>query len=255
MKKLLISTLITSVVFFTGTGTASAQDDGFVVIPAELYACSYNERRGADDLDKVIAKWNAWADRNAIDSYAAWTLVPYYFGEEQDFDVLWLGAGKDAVALGRAQDLYLANNGGLDEEFEEVVTCNAHNNFASLNYKAPPEGMTPRNSVLTFSDCKFRDGATFQALGAAMAEWSKYLSDQGSTAAIFHWYPVYGGGGEEFDFKWLEVFTNLEDLGSDYERYGNGGGFMTYNRLLAHLIECDSSRAYLAQNRRYVQLR
>jgi hypothetical protein len=47
----------------------------------------------------------------------------------------------------------------------------------------------------------------------------------------------------------------MADLGADYERYGNGRGFETRGRLLGHLIDCDSSRAYLAQSRRFVQLR
>lgn len=109
--------------------------------------------------------------------------------------------------------------------------------------------------MLSFSDCTFREGATFEALSSAMAEWSEYWAGAGSTAGIWHWYPVYGGGGEEFDFKWLEAHANLEEVGADYERFGNGGGFVTSNRLLAHLIECDSSRVYLAQSRRFVQLR
>ncbi len=88
-----------------------------------------------------------------------------------------------------------------------------------------------------------------------MAEWTQYLSDEGSTSGIWHWYPAYGGGGEEFDFKWLQAYEDLADLGADYDRHGTVGGFATRGRLLGHLIDCDSTRAYLAQSRRYVQLR
>lgn len=255
MKKILLSTLVAGLVFLTGSGSVSAQDDGFLIVPVELYTCTYNDRKGPDDLDRVVADWNDWADTKGIDDYAAWTLTPYYFSPQQEFDVIWLGAGKDAVALGRAQDTYLSDNDGLEDDFAEVFSCDAHNNFASINYKAPPEGATPANSILTFSDCTFKEGATLTALGAAMAQWSQYLADAGSTAGIWHWYPAYGGGGEEFDFKWLQAFENLEELGADYERYGNGGGFVTRGRLMGHLIDCDSSRAYLAQSRRFVQLR
>jgi hypothetical protein len=220
-----------------------------------MYVCSYNNRKGPEDLDKVIDKWTTWADARKVDDYAAWTLTPYYFGPEQEFDVIWLGAAKNAVALGTDQGDYLANNDGIADDFEDVLTCDAHNNFASINFKAPPDGATPANSVLTFSDCKYKEGADFDELGSAMAEWSQYLSDGGSTAGIWHWYPAYGGGGEEFDFKWLTAYSSLAELGADYERYGNGRGFETRRRLLGHLIECDSSRAYLAKNRRFVQLR
>lgn len=255
MKKMLISTLVSCVIVLAGTGTVSAQNDDMLVIPVEMFTCTYNDRQGPDDLDDVIDRWNAWADRNAIDYYAAWTLTPYYFSPNQEFDVIWLGAAKDAVALGRGQSLWLNGDHGLQDDFDEVMTCNAHNNFASIEFKQPPENATPQNSILTFSDCTYRDGASFAALGAAMAEWAQYLDGQGSTAGIWHWYPVYGGGGEEFDFKWLQAFANLEDLGADYERYGNGRGYVTRGRLMGHMIECDSARAYLAQSRRFVQLR
>ena len=255
MKKILLSTFFASLVFLVGSGGVSAQDDGMLVIPVELYTCTFNDRQGPDNLDRVVDKWNEWADRNAVDDYAAWTLTPYYFGPQQEFDVIWMGAGKSAVALGRAQDLYLAKDDGLAEDFEDVLDCNGHSNFASVNYKAPPEGATPATSVLTFSDCKYKEGATFSAVSAAMAQWSQHLSDEGSVTGIWHWYPAYGGGGEEFDFKWLQAHENLADLGADYDRYATGGGFRTRGRLLNHLIDCDSSRAYIAQSRRFVQLR
>lgn len=255
MKKTIISSFMAGLIFFIGFGAASAQDDGMKVIPVELYACSYNENKGAADLDKVVDKWNAWADKHGIDDYAAWTLTPYYFGTEQDFDVIWLGAGTDAVALGKAQDTYLNKNEGMEAEFNQVFSCDAHSNFASLNFKAPPKGATPANSILTFSDCKYKEGSSFSALTAAMGEWSKHMADAGSKAGVWHWYPVYGGGGEEFSFKWIESHENLTNLGVDYESYGNGGGYMASGRLFGHLLDCDSTRAYIAQSRRFVQLR
>ena len=255
MRKTLISSFMIGLLILTGSSTVSAQDNAMRVIPVELFTCKYNDQKGPDDLDKVIDKWSAWADKKGVDDYAAWTLTPYYFGPDQEFDVIWLGAGKDAIALGNAQDAYLAEDAGLHAGFEEVLTCDAHVNYASLNFKVPPEGATSGDSVLTFSDCKYKKGASFSALKASMGEWAKHLSDEGSTTGIWHWYPVYGGGGEEFSFKWLEGFKNFAELGADYERYGNGGGVATSGRLFGHLLDCDSARAYLAQSRRFVQLR
>jgi len=251
----MISGLMTGLVFLAGSATAVAQDDAIKVIPVELFTCKYNEGKGEADLDAVVDKWNAWADKNGTGDYAAWTLTPFYFGPEQEFDMIWLGAGKDAVALGKAQDAYAAETAGLHEAFDEVLDCDAHSNFASISFKPTPKGKTPENSILTFSDCTYKDGASFAALGAAMHDWSQHLTDEGSTAGIWHWYPVYGGGGEEFSFKWLESFANMAELGADYERYGNGGGYKTNGRLFGHLIDCDSARAYRAKSRRYVQLR
>ena len=255
MKKTLIICFMTTIALLSGSSTAIAQDKPGLMIPVEMFVCNYNEGQGPDDLDKVTRKWNAWADKAGVDAYSAWTLTPYYFGQEQEFDVIWLGAAKDAIALGKAQDAYLAEKEGLHDDFNEVVTCNAHANFASLNYKALPKGETPANSVLTFSDCKYKKGSTFEGLNAAMDDWTQHLVDAGSNAAIFHWYPAYGGGKEEYSFKWIEAYENLAELGADYERYGNGGGFVTNGRLFDHLIKCDSTRAYIAKSQRYVQLR
>lgn len=253
--KTFISSFLAAILCFAGSSNVIAQDDGMLIIPVELFTCNYTDGKGPDDLDKVVAKWNKWADKSGIDDYAAWTLTPYYFGPEQEFDVIWLGAGKDAVALGKAQDAYLAEDSGLHAAFAEVVSCDAHANFASINFKPGPKGDTPSNSVLTFSDCEYKEGATFDALGKAMGQWAQHLSDGGSNATIFHWYPLYGGGNQEFSFKWLEAHENFATLGADYERYGNGRGFETKRALFSHLISCDSRRAYIAESRRYVQLR
>lgn len=256
MRNALKWSVVIGLLFIGGSGAVLAEDESsFKVVPVELFVCTYHEGKGSSDLDKAINAWNKWADKQGWDNYAAWTLTPYYYGPEQDFDLLWLGAGKDAVALGKAQDAYLGENAGLRAGFNEVVSCSAHVNYASVQYKAPPKGATPGDSVLTFSDCKFKEGSTFEALGTAMGEWSKHLADGGSTAGIWHWYPVYGGGGEELDFKWLEGFRNFEELGGDFERMGNGGGYKVSGELFGDLLDCDSSRAYLAKNRRHAQLR
>ena len=256
MRNALTSSFIAGLLLLAGSGAVLAEEhESFKVVPVELFACTYNDGKGAADLDKAVDNWNKWADKQGWDSYAAWTLTPYYYGPDQDFDVLWLGAGKDGVALGKAQDAYLSEDAGLRAGFGEVVSCNAHVNYASLQYKAPPNGATPGDSVLTFSDCSYKDGASFESLNSAMDKWSTHLADDGSTAAIWHWYPVYGGGNEEFDFKWLEGFSNFTELGSDFERMGNGGNYKVSGELFGHLLDCDSSRAYLAKNRRAAQLR
>jgi len=254
MKKTLIVGLISSLAVLSGLGTATAQDNSIAVVPVELFTCTFNDGQGQAELDAIIDRWNKWADEQKLDDYAAWTLTPYYFGPNQEFDVIWLGAGKSAVALGKAQDAYNDEDAGLRAGFDEVLSCDSHSNFASIAYKAQ-KGKTPGDSVLTFSDCTIKDGATFEALNAAMAEWSAFLSEAGSDTPIWHWWPAYGGGGEEYSFKWLEAFDNLADLGADYDHYGNGGGYVTNGRLFGHLIDCDSNRAYLAKSRRWAQLR
>lgn len=256
MKKILLLAFFTGTTFLIGAAPASAQD-GPVIIPVEMWTCSFNDGKDAEDLDDVVDKWNEWADEKGVDDYAAWTLTPYYFGPGANagFDVIWMGAGKNAVALGTRQAEYMANDTGLVDDFADVFTCGSHDGYASINYKAPPQGATPADSVITFSDCSVKKGASDGALDAAMAEWSQHMTDQGSPTGIFHWYPAYGGGGEDFDFKWLEAHESLAALGADFDNYGTGGGFIKSGQLFGHLLDCDSSRVYLAKSRRFAQLR
>ena len=59
MRKIFLTTMTASLVTFVGTGPTLAQDDGMLVIPVELYTCSYNDRKDSSDLDDVVDKWNA----------------------------------------------------------------------------------------------------------------------------------------------------------------------------------------------------
>ncbi|MEM9532871.1 MAG: hypothetical protein AAGA23_18265 [Pseudomonadota bacterium] len=105
------------------------------------------------------------------------------------------------------------------------------------------------------SDCTYQEGATFDALSAAMADYASLMEDAGSKAAIFHWYPIYGAGGESFDFKWVESYASLVDQTKDLDRITNDRLFVKRNQLLSHLITCDSRRVYMAESVRHVQLR
>ena len=259
MNRALVTLLATGAILAIGSGTAVADnhEDGFKVIPVDMYACTYNENKGPADLDAYAAKFNAWADARGWDDISVWTLTPYYFGpgDNSNFDFIWMVGGKTADALGKAHDTWLADNDGLQGEVDEFTSCAGHSNFASINYKPTPAGKTPGDSIITFSDCNYNKGATFEALGTAMDAWSEYMGENGSEAGIFHWYPVYGGGGEKFDFKWLEVRGNFEEMGRDYEMFGNGRGYKKYGELIGPLVTCDAARVYRAKSRRFVQLR
>lgn len=259
MNKALVTLFVMTPILAIGSGTALADNHGddFKVVPVDLYACSYNEDKGPEDLDAYSAKFNKWADSKGLNDISVWTLTPYYYGpgENSGFDFIWMLAGKTAVALGKTHDTWVNANDGLAVTAGEIANCSGHSNFASVNYKPTPEGETPADALISFSDCNFREGATFEALGEAMDAWSAYIGERGSQAGIFHWYPVYGGGGENFDFKWLEVHADFETMGGDYEMYGNGRGYEKNNELFASLLSCDASRVYRAKNRRFTQLR
>lgn len=251
MRSYLIVLATSSQVFAFGLSTAVAQEEGQIeaATPIEIYACNYNEGMSAADLDAVTAKWNRWADKQKLNDYSAWTLVPFYSGPEQEFDYLWLGGSPTAKALGRAQDDWLATGGKVQEEFENVGPCNAHGNFAALQLKEPPERRNPSNIVISFSDCNFNEGTSFGDVAPALSAWAEYRTAHGSTAGMWALFPAYGGGGEEFDFKFVASYANYEEQGVDWDQYSQGG-YQKAEEIFADMLDCDSSRVYSATNRR-----
>ena len=253
MKKFLISLLSGGLLLSTGIAVADSHGDADggpdPATPVEIYACKFNEGKGPSDLDKVVDKWNAWADEQDMQDYSGWTLVPYYSGPDQEFDVLWLGGSSSATMLGRAQDRWLATGGDVLREFNEVWSCDAHANFAVLEYKTPPERSDPSNIVVSFSDCNMTDGTTFEDVSPSLSAWAEYRSGHGSTAGIWVFFPAYGGGGEDFDFKYIAAWQNLEEQGADYDQYSQSG-WKKAGELFGGKVDCDSSRVYLGTNRR-----
>lgn len=242
-------TIAAALVLLSSSGNVLAQeesDEGSTIFPVEIYTCSYHDGKGATDLDQWVSKWNAWMDANP-ESYSAWTLIPFYYGEEQDFDFIWLGVSPDAATLGRGQDKFL-NNPGLGAAFEDFASCGGHSNFAAMNVKEPPDD-DAKSFVLNFSDCKITDGKSFSDVEPALKTWSEYRTGHGSTAGMWVLWPAYGGGGADFDFKFVDSYRNYASLGEDYDQYGKEG-YKKADELFTGLLDCDDARSYVAAERR-----
>lgn len=256
MKKMLIMLAVGGLVCLAGAGNALADShvEGELkpASPLEMFACTYNEGKGPADLDKAVAAWNAWADKHDLKGYSAWTLLPYYSGPEQDFDVLWLGGSSKAAALGAAQDLWLATGSTELQGFSDVWNCAGHSNYATLQFKKPAERENPNNVVVSFTDCNMADGVVFDDLVPSLKEWAAYREGHGSTSGMWVLFPAYGGGGEAFDFKFVASWQNLAEQGADYDQY-NESGWKKGNELFRGKVSCDSSRVYLATNRRMAE--
>ena len=254
MKKILIALATGSLVIAAGCNNGVAQDEEKAsesVVPVEIYACTYNEGMGPADLDAATAKWNAWADERGLNDYTAWTLTKFYSGPEQEFDVIWLGVSPTAKALGAAQDDYLANGTEIEAGFAKVLTCDAHVNFAAVEFKAPPEREGPSdNIVISFRDCNIAEGKNFDDdVAPALRAWTEYRTETGSEAGRWVLFPAYGGGGEEFDYKSVVAHQNHEAKGADWDTH-SAGGYKKARELFRGVSNCDSSRVYNATNRR-----
>lgn len=224
-------------------------DEANIASPMEMYACTYNEGKGPADLDAAVESFNEWADDQDIDDYSAWTLVPFYSGPEQEFDVLWFGASETARALGRVQDVWLSTGSEQAEVFAEVMACDAHMAFAVLTMKEPPESDDEYNFVATFSDCNIAEEMTFDDLYDPLMEWGDYKAEHGSEAGHWVFFPSFGGGNEDYDFKWVMTAGSFEALGAGWDQF-NESGWEKANELFRGKVSCDSSRAYVVTTRR-----
>jgi hypothetical protein len=251
MNKFLLTLVTGGFVFAAGLNTAVAQDDDDSASAVEIYTCSYADGMGPADLDKVIAKWNKWADDQGMADYSAWTLTPFYSGPEQDFDVIWLGATETGKGMGDIQDMWLAKGGTLGDEFDSVTPCDAHSMSAAVQFKAPPKREDPSSIIIDFSDCTIGEGKHFSTdVAPALEAWGEFLAEHGSTAGVWVLFPVFGGGGEEFDFKYVESHGNYSEQGTDFDNYDpvRAREIFPYG-----LLDCDSSRSYVATNRRMAE--
>jgi hypothetical protein len=251
MNKLLTVGITAGLVILSGSAIADSHEGAGLetATPVEIFTCTYNEGKGHGDLGPILGEWNEWADAQGLKDYSAWILTPYYSSPEQDFDMIWLGGSPSAVALGRAQDAWIATGGKLQKKFDEVVSCSAHTAFATLEFKQPPERKNPDNVVISFSDCNVDESTSFIDLVPAMMEWAAYREGHGSTSGMWAMMPAMGGGGEDFDFKWVTAYQNLEDFGADFDQYSESG-WKKGGELFAGKLSCDSSRIYLAANHR-----
>ena len=239
-----------------GPAISQVTKDGMgKVLPVELYSCKYVAGKDAGDLDKVVTSWSKFMDDNAINSYAAWTLVPYNYSTEQDFDVIWMGAFSDGNALGTGIDTYLAKGAAIQASFNTVLDCNGHSTMASARYKAPASGGTPASGIITMMDCKLNEGKRYSDIQAAEVKWAEYLTSNGSKAGYFHWFPTYGGGDAEFDYKVVFSYANYAELGADFELNANGGGREAGQAIFDDIDDCDDARVYIATSRRAAKLR
>ncbi len=253
-----ISALILGVLLasFWTTGASAQGSPPWRIVPVDLWTCSFNDRQDMGDLDSWVSRFNDWADEQEENTYAAWTLTSAYWGVNQvEWDFIWLGAWTDANAMGQGWDSWNATNEGLMADFSEISSCDNHSNFASAAYRLPETEGTPESGVMTISDCKLRHGVPFSAIDRATRQWVGVLDNAGSTAALYHWYPVFGGGAADFDFKAVYAYENYSELGAAYERMGNGGLFEESQALFDHLVECDAARVYDARSRRYIDVR
>jgi hypothetical protein len=249
----------------SGTQAQVSEEGMGKIVPVELYVCQLMEGKGRSDLDAVIGQWNQFMDERDLNDYAAWILTPYFFGTEQSFDLIWMGAASNGETMFDTMQKWIMeggevaaafNEGGeVAAAFNEVVDCPVHMGLGSAMYKAPPKGVTSDMAVIAMSDCEMNEGTRYSDVRSAELEWATYLTEQDTAAAVWHWFPNFGGGDQDYDYKLVYAYASLSDMGADWEMRANGGGAAASREIFGDLDDCDDSRVYLGRSIRNAQLR
>ena len=231
-------------ILFTQSAWADNHEtDGQAFNMFHVRTCNFNDGKGFDELDDAIRDWNRWADDRGMDDYMAITMTPNFHGPDT-FEVAWIGMSSNAEAFGASMDTYMAEGGDVTEGFMEVLACDSHGMWASSEVKAASESQPPDNVVIVFRDCTINDGVTFDEIGEGAGAWADFMVENDYPHGEWMWWPVFGGGGAEYDFKIVQGFSSHADVGRMLEKYGNGGGWRTYQEHLGSLVQCDDGRVY-----------
>lgn len=253
MNKKLIAAGLAAMLTNLIAGTAAAQD--VVYVPVDIFACKYNEGQGPRNLDAVVDTFNSYMDENGTDAYAAWTMTKHYASAEQDFDFVWLGAHRNGETMGAGADTWEAQGGDVLAEFASVATCDMMGLYDSQMYKAPAAGNVPQGGVLLMRNCTLNEDVSWDDLDKASNANAKLLANAGSVAATYNWYPTYGTGENDIDYKFVAAYPNHLEFGKDHDRFGNGGLWRDSVKIWGDIAECDVARVYDIQMRRSGKIR
>ena len=220
---------------------ASAYADHHAQVPVyggvSALACDYVEGRDIDDLLQVSEKWNGWASKNFSKVYTGNVLTPHYY-DESAADVYLVGFSPSFSDQGIVQREWQTKGAKMQEEFDSVMTCKSHSQFAWVQVR--DESGDTDTGIVDFSACKMSPGTTRAELAAADTQMSEFLSKVESSVRIYRWYPLQGTGEESrgidyFQANWHE---SLEAKGSNSDKLVINGGLQLRNALYGSLIEC-----------------
>ncbi len=224
--------------------SAQAQEEGANVVPVELFACTYREGKGWDDLSKINERFAKWSKKHD-DGYSAWTISPNFRANDGEFDIGWIGSwDKGGAAMGKGLDRWMKDNDGLAGAYNEVIDC-SHSlvSSAPLNAADGP----PDNGVVMFSSCTLEEGRNARESYAAHKAFSDAMREMGGKGQSWLMYPALGFGEMDFDYYHVTTFKSYEELGEGWNLYTNGKGYEKWGQMLDGLASCDSPRAYTAR--------
>lgn len=220
---------------------AALAQESSSAVPVEWWDCNFQDGKGMDDLEKVNAKFNKWADKNDP-GYAAWIMVPnLHSGVDYDFG--WLGSWPSGNAFGKGTDAFM-QSGDVMEAFGDVIDCSGRHVMATSAVVNAPDG-PPDNGVVIFSACHHKEGKSFNDSFAAHQQMSAAMTEMGSKGASWIFYPGLGTSAD-LDYWSVIAFENYTDLGAATELWTNGGGWEKGAQIMGPVTSCKSSSVWNA---------
>jgi hypothetical protein len=246
MKQLLLGTITTVCTLFMGTGLSIAQDGPPQFAPVEMWVCDYRDGKDQGDFADVLEDLVRLT--GDIPS-ASRQLVPYLRGPQQDMDFIYIATWPDGSTMGRDVGNYMEHGSDVDEAWEDTVECRASLLYGRLMINQPSaEADEDDNFTLTVSDCNVAHGrSTSQAIGA-IQRYNEYRVANGSDITTLLWFPVYGGGGAEFDFKLVHVYNDYQHLGDSFQWVVDNQAYLVNQDMTEGLVSCDEARVYNGYN-------
>jgi len=242
MRKILLTIAASLLVTLSGAGLAVAQDVPNLV-PIEVQVCSYRDGKDSGDYDKAMDKMTEWMGENDAQPYAAFKLDPFYAGN-QEFDFVYLGVWSSGTSMGKDIAQYRASAGDAIEASEDVVDCAGSNLMTSLNVMRT-DGAAPESFVLTVTDCNVADGRSVRDAIGALTEYGEYRAATGSPGNMWVWFPSYGSGDEDFDFKLASSYAGIEGFGNNFQWNRDNQAYIKRRELFSGLLDCNVARSYV----------
>ena len=242
--------IMTITLIMSQSWSASAVDKESELVnfaAVEAYMCNYQEGKSRNDLDKVITKWNKWADANSSVPYSAWVLSPVFTSVNMPADFVWLGAWQNGKDMGRSLQTWADKGGDLGVEFNKVMDCGEHSNSASLNLQPPAKGWPGKSGIVVFSNCTVAEGGSVEGAVEAHQTIAQNRFSNGSRSGMWAFFPGAGNNNPDWDYKIITNFADLAAWGVAWEQYANGKGWRAERELTAGVVSCDSPRVYQAK--------
>lgn len=214
--------------------------------PAEIYGCNYVAGSDYEDFSGAVRSWKRWMDEQNLTAYNGVALQPFYYSNELDVDIIWLGTWASGAAEGEHNAAWIRNGGDVIEGFNEVVSCPSHSRWVAGVLR--PFETVPEQGIAEFRNCTIKENRTLGDALAALNEWLEFEAQMDIGTGHLLLLPVAGGAStDDFDFKWVIGFPSYEAQGASADPMIRLGGGNRFNQIIANVMSCDSPRVYITE--------